>query len=190
MGGKELKDYIKVYDGVLDGKKCRQIIRTFDLDLENQERIDRERRPTFTELNFTKQYLDKNPRWTGVQKLVQDVFINYTNQYIQELDLGADFPPKYAFEQYRIKKYTKLVDEFKDHVDVADYNSARRFLVCFLYLNTVRSGGETDFPRLGHSVSPVEGRMLIFPSLWLYRHAGRPVKDKAKYILGSYLHYL
>ena len=31
MGGKELKDYIKVYDGVLDGKKCRQIIRTLSL---------------------------------------------------------------------------------------------------------------------------------------------------------------
>jgi len=190
MDRKQLTDYIKVYDGVIDSKICRQIVRTFDLDVENQERVDRERRPTFTELNFTKQYLDKNPRWMGVQKLVQDVFIDYVNQYIQELDLGPDFPPKYAFEQYRIKKYTKKVDEFKDHVDVADYNSARRFLVCFLYLNSVRSGGETDFPTLDYKVNPLEGRLLIFPSLWLYRHAGRPVKDKSKYILGSYLHYL
>ena len=190
MAVNQLKDYIKCYDGAVDGKVCRQIIRTFDLDIENQERVDREKRPTFTELNITKQYLDENPRWTGTQKIVQDVFINYVNQYIQELNLGPDFPPKYAFEQYRIKKYNKHIDEFKDHVDVQDYNSARRFLVCFLYLNTIRSGGETNFPKIGYSVNPVEGRILIFPSLWLYRHAGNPVKDKAKYILGSYLHYL
>ena len=34
---------------------------------------------------------------------------------------------------------------FKDHVDVGDHNSARRFLVCFLYLNDVQEGGQQIF---------------------------------------------
>ena len=81
-------------------------------------------------------------------------------------------------------------DQFKDHVDVGDYNSARRFLVMFLYLNTVEVGGQTTFPRLGESVSPQTGRVLMFPANWQYRHAGLPPESDKKYIVGTYLHYL
>ena len=78
----------------------------------------------------------------------------------------------------------------KDHVDVGDHNSARRFLVMFLYLNTVEVGGQTMFPRLGESISPQTGRVLMFPANWQYRHAGLPPESDNKYIVGTYLHYL
>ena len=81
-------------------------------------------------------------------------------------------------------------DAFADHVDVGDYNSARRFLVCFLYLNDVEEGGTTDFPKIHHAITPKCARILVFPPNWMYRHAGRPVTKGTKYILGSYLHYL
>ena len=81
-------------------------------------------------------------------------------------------------------------DQFKDHVDVGDYNSARRFLVCFLYINTVGVGGETNFPKLDYAISPVRGRILLFPATWQWRHAGLPPVSGPKYILGSYLHYV
>ena len=43
---------------------------------------------------------------------------------------------KYGFEAIRMKKYMpNNIDEFKEHVDVGDYASARRFLVFFLYLD-------------------------------------------------------
>lgn len=186
----KLEDYIKVYDGAVDSPFCKNIIRTFDSDLSNQTIIDREKRPSFTELNISKPYLEGDLKWNDIQRHIQNVFIDYTELYMKELELGKDFPPKYTFEQYRIKKYNIKHDEFRDHVDVQDYNSARRFLVCFLYLNDIRSGGETEFPKLGVSIKPKCGRILIFPSNWMYRHAGRPVTEKPKYILGSYLHYL
>ena len=83
-----------------------------------------------------------------------------------------------------------LTDEFADHVDVGDHNSARRFLVCFLYLNDVEVGGTTEFPKLSHTITPKRARILVFPPTWMYRHAGRPVVKGKKYILGTYLHYL
>ena len=59
-----------------------------------------------------------------------------------------DFPAKYVFEEFRIKRYDNNGhDQFKDHVDVGDYNSARRFLVCFYISNDVEVGGETNFPK-------------------------------------------
>ena len=186
----ELKDYIKVYDGVVEEQFCKSIIRTFDLDIENQEYLDEDRRPAFTQLNITQQFLAKNPKWMEIQPKLQKIFIDYVDLYMKELDLGPDFPLRYTFEQYRIKMYNPKYDEFRDHVDVGDYNSARRFLVCFLYLNTVTNGGETDFPKLSHSITPKCGRLLMFPSTWMYRHAGRKVPSGKKYIVGSYLHYL
>ena len=81
-------------------------------------------------------------------------------------------------------------DQFKDHVDVADHATARRFVVIFLYLNDVTVGGETRFPVLDYTVTPKCGRILMFPATWQYRHAGLPPLSSKKYIVGSYLHYL
>ena len=188
----KLTDYIKVYDGAVPRDKCTKIMRAFDKDFEHQEYIDQEKRPSFTQLNVTQRYRDKDTDWDPIQFELQQVFVDYASLYIQQLGVAVDFPDKYAFEEYRIKKYNANIDEFKDHVDVGDYNSARRFLVMFLYLNDVpqNGGGTTDFPRLDLQVRPVAGRMLIFPPTWQYRHAGRPILSGSKYILGTYLHYL
>ena len=114
-----------------------------------------------------------------------------THLILKSIPLGPDFPAKYAFEEFRIKRYREDSDDaFIDHVDVGDHNSARRFLVCFLYLNDVEEGGTTDFPKIHHEITPKCARILVFPPNWMYRHAGRPVTKGTKYILGSYLHYL
>jgi len=188
----KLTDYIKVYDDVTDQSFCNDIIKTFESERNNQNDVDREQRPKFTELNISQQYYDRNTKWMAPQKEVQKLFIEYVNRYMDELDLrDMDFPTQYTFEEFRIKRYlAEKNDEFKDHVDVLDHSSARRFLVCFLYLNDVDEGGTTEFSKLGHAVTPKCGRILLFPPTWMYRHAGRPVIKGKKYILGSYLHYL
>jgi len=187
----KLTDYIKVYDDVCSEALCRQIIDSFESQQEHHTFINRFQRPTFTEMNISQQYANKNHIWTGIQKQTQSLFVEYVSKYMDELDLGPDFPAKYVFEEFRVKKYrANTDDQFSDHTDVGDYNSARRFLVCFLYLNDVEEGGTTDFPKISHSVTPKCARMLIFPPNWMYRHAGRPVVNGKKYILGTYLHYL
>lgn len=185
-----LKDYIQCYDGVISESFCKNVIETFNTDVENHERIDRERRPSFTELNISQQYKKNNPNWIDIQVNIQKIFVEYVSLYMKDLDLGPDFPATYAFEEFRLKRYSPKVDEFLDHVDVGDHSSARRFLVCFLYLNDVLIGGQTEFPKLDYSIQPKCGRLLIFPPLWMYRHAGRPIETGNKYIVGSYLHYL
>ena len=187
--GTELKDFIRQYDNVVDEGFCNQIIQTFDSS--DFEYFDREQRPSFNELNISKKYLEKDSKWMSIQEKVQNHFIDAIELYMSELDLGPDFPSKYAFEEFRVKMYNaNEYDQFKDHVDVGNYNSARRFLVCFLYLNTVKVGGETRFPKIEHSVSPKCGRILLFPATWQWRHAGLPPLTSKKYIVGTYLHYV
>jgi hypothetical protein len=187
----KLTDYIKVYDDICDEQLCNEIVGAFESQEDNHVYINRSKRPTFTEMNISQQYSKKDSTWMVIQKQVQTCFIDAVSRYMNELDLGPDFPSKYAFEEFRVKKYRQdSDDEFADHVDVGDYNSARRFLVGFLYLNDVEEGGTTDFPKISYSVTPKCGRMLLFPPNWMYRHAGRPVTKGSKYILGTYLHYL
>lgn len=188
----KLVDYIRTYDDVADPELCSNIIKTFEYEEHNQSPVDREGRPTFTEMNISKQYLNRNTRWVDAQRGGQQIILDCVNKYIDELDLRSmDFPAKYVLEEFRVKRYLANSDDvFLDHVDVGDHSSARRFLVCFLYLNDVEEGGTTDFPKLDYSITPKCGRVLIFPPTWQYRHAGRPVTKGKKYILGTYLHYL
>ena len=186
-----LIDYIKVYDDICDKETCNQIVELFESQEEHHSYIDRLKRPTFTEMNISQRYAARDAAWVGFQKQVQSMFVEAVSKYMDELDIGPDFPAKYAFEEFRIKRYRQRSDdEFADHVDVGDYNSARRFLVCFLYLNDVEDGGTTDFPKINHTITPKCASILMFPPNWMYRHAGRPVIKGTKYILGSYLHYM
>ena len=79
-------------------------------------------------------------------------------------------------------------DHFPPHVDVTNAEESRRFLTAILYLNDP-GGGETVFPGLDLQVMPAPGRMVIFPPLWLFPHAGLPPRDRPKYILHRYLWY-
>ena len=185
----ELKHYIKVYDDMFSKSFCNSVIEAYN----NSEKtvVDREQRPSFTEVNISQRYLAKDPLWMGIQKEIQTVFVDCIQLYMNSLQVEVDFPAKYSFEEYRVKYYNNNGhDQFRDHVDVGDYNSARRFLVMFLYLNNVQVGGETAFPRLETSISPEAGRVLMFPATWQYRHSGNPPETDKKYIVGTYLHYL
>ena len=189
MVGENLLDYVRTYTGLVDESFCEAVINTFHES--NSEYIDREQRPSFTELNISQRFLDKDIAWYSIQNTLNDVFVDAVEKYMNDLDLGPDFPARYAFEEHRLKMYqNNNHDQFKSHVDVGDYRSARRFLVCFLYLNDVREGGETNFPKLDHSVAPECGKILVFPATWQWRHAGLPPVSENKYIVGTYLHYV
>jgi hypothetical protein len=101
------------------------------------------------------------------------------------------FPNQCHNEEVRMKKYFKgTEDDFKYHADVGDYASARRFLVCFFYLNSVEEGGETVFPDYNTSIEPQRGRLAIFPPFWTHPHQAQPAISDDKYIVGTYLHYM
>jgi len=185
----KLLDYVKVYDKLVPDDFCQSILETFGES--DHQYIDREQRPSFTQLNLTQRLKAQDPLWVDKHKELENRFVDAVELYMDELGLGPDFPNKYCFEEFRLKWYkTNNYDQFKEHVDIYDHNSARRFLVVFLYLNDVTEGGETKFMKLNWTVQPKRGSILIFPPTWMYRHAGLPPVSNDKYILGTYLHYL
>ena len=180
-----MKKYIQVYEDVLPEYQCNALIEKFEINKDQHVSTDLDGHRHFTEIN-----INQHKDW---ETFVNGLYGNlrpYVDRYKKDCDIkDKQWPDKFGFEQIRFKKYEPDTDEFKTHVDVTDYNSARRFLVFFMYLNN-NDKGETTFPDYDVSVKPETGKVLVFPPLWTYKHTGEKPTIKPKYIIGSYLHYV
>lgn len=184
---KNLLDYVKVYDNVLPKNICDKLIDSFEKNPNLHERYENNKSPQFTQLNVTSHQLKFG---ADLHQILVEKSVGCLIKYRNDLDITKEFPEEYSFEHFRMKKYSHIQeDEFREHVDVHDYLSAKRFLVFFFYLNDVEQGGETYFPKLDFNVEPKVGRCLVFPPLWMFPHCGMMASGKDKYIVGSYLHY-
>lgn len=77
---------------------------------------------------------------------------------------------------------------FSRHADNWNEDSSTRQISVITYLSDVAVGGETDFTDLGVRIQPRKGRTLLFPSSFLFMHAGQPPISEPKYIIVSWLH--
>lgn len=182
-----LNDLIQVHDNVLSKNDCESLINLFE-SVPEKESIDNNGTPKFTQYNLTQNISSHDKNITGIHnKLIRSVQ-HYRDKYYKYVHRNC-FPEKHAFEQFRIKAYeVDNNDRFDTHVDVTNYESSRRFLSFFWYLNDVETGGETVFDEL--TITPQKGRMVIFPPLWMFPHRGnKPISGK-KYLLSTYLHYV
>ena len=179
-----MNNHIQIYKNVIEPKYCDELIQKFERETWQQEKVDHAA-ADMTQVNFNES------NWHDDVNKLTDISLEYIMKYKKDCDLhDFQWPNEYAFEDFRMKRYLPNdKDEFKEHVDVGDYDSARRFLVFFLYLND-NEGGETSFSEYDIKVQPKAGRLLMFPPTWTYLHTGhKPIKTP-KYIIGSYLHYI
>jgi hypothetical protein len=186
----ELKNYVKIYDNALDPNVCRNII-----DLIKKAKIDRVENKGYPQcdmFNITSAAEDNvETDWIKVQNSLIAVIKKYSEQYMKEIGCSDYWPPENSLEQIRYLSYKfEQNDRFDTHVDIVNHDSSRRFLAIYFYLNDVESGGETYFSTTDISVSPKEGRCLIFPPTWMFPHSGKAPLSNNKNIIVTYLHYL
>ena len=190
-----MDNLIKVYDDVIDEVSCKLLIEKFEDSHEYYKTIHQE--DGDDRISFEQIILVDHEEWESVQKGMLEVFQDYIMHYKLDCKIGPKMWPKtYGYEAIRIKRYlANDYDRFDNHVDVRDYDTARRFLAFFIYLNDVDVGGETRFDMykpgtfIPYEVQPKRGRLLIFPPTWTYPHTGlKPISGK-KYLLHSYCHY-
>ena len=181
-----MENYIRRYDNVVPYGFCDEMIEKFESNPEQYEKHSQ------GEMSFTQIHLLAHDVWKTDIDYLHDVFKLYVKKYREDCDIGYDsnpWPTRYGFEGIRLKRYLPDGnDQFGNHVDVVDYNTARRFLVFFLYLDD-NDGGSTTFSKYGVNSECKKASLLMFPPLWPWSHAGEKPINKPKYILGSYLHY-
>ena len=186
-----MDNYIGVYDNVLTNRTCDNIINLFERNKE-QQKIQKEGSMSFTEISIT-----EHSAWDEYNKQISNALKLGVAKYANDCNIRPQqWPKTHGWESIRIKRYLPNdVDQFDNHVDVMDYDTARRFLAFFIYLNDVEIGGETRFDMhkpgtfIPYEVRPKRGRLLMFPPTWTYPHTGlKPISGK-KYLLHSYCHY-
>lgn len=177
----ELKDYIRAFDGVLTDDQCAELIARFEAAKQYDER--RTDLYSFDQINC-----NTTDGWMDAANLVAMSAHRVASKYFASLGLSI-VPSIQGFEQVRMKRYMPGRDEFREHIDVDDYESARRYLVCMIYLDD-NEGGHTTFDGLGVSIECKRGRMAVFPPLWMFPHAGTPPVKKPKFTICTLLHYL
>ena len=71
-----------------------------------------------------------------------------------------------------------------------EYPFSSRHLVFMTYLNTVKSGGETEFYYQKVKEKPVIGKTLIWPADWTHTHRGIPSLKEEKYIITGWFNFI
>ena len=175
---RRLTDFIRVYDDVLGNDTCERMTRLFDRSRPRHSNVEGVK-------SFDELVIDGVPEWAALQIHLEGLKDLALARYRR--DCPGEFPDSWDFESFRIKRYDPARgDEFRTHADGYNLVSAKRFLVCFWYLNDVEEGGETVFPRLGIRVRPQAGRLIMFPPFWMFDHAGLPPRSGPKYIISTY----
>ena len=178
-------NFIKTYNNVLTKEQCQHLIDKFEDSRQQWQKTELEGHRSFTEIN-----INLHEDWKEYVNILYTSLDRYIKKYADEHNITHNWPEQYGWEQIRFKKYeVNDKDEFKEHVDVMDYASAKRFLVFFLYLNDNKEGF-TTFTEYDTIIQPESGKLLMFPPLWTHKHTATKPKETPKYIIGSYLHYL
>ena len=191
-----MDNLIRVYDDVVDEESCERMIKMFEDSKDTQPvKLD----DGDNSISFTQLTMVEHKEWESVQAGMLEVFQDYIMRYNIDVSLKSkQWPETYGYEAIRMKRYLDNdYDRFDPHVDVLNYETARRFLAFFIYLNDVEEGGETEFVNLykpgtyvPFKVEAKRGRLLMFPPLWPWYHAGRKPISNNKYIIHSYCHYV
>ena len=180
----ELTDFIKVYDDVLSKEECSKCINIFERGLKS------EKKEYNTEhLKFTQYWISGHtPFVNSIKSKMRKCHSDYRSGLSERLYYPSIFPPKYVFEKFKIKKYVpELKQEFCRHTDSSTLRTSKRFLSSLIYLNDVEEGGQTVFNDV--TIESKEGRLILFPPLWMFPHAGKVPISNTKYILTTYLTY-
>ena len=198
----ELSHLCRVYENVLDDDYCDYLVKRFEEDTKYKDKVDSFRRK-FARLDIMDSNFGKSGAkgWEEDISKITKIYEGIVEKYKKDCKIDKyQFPEEWTWEGLRINKYEDNgTDEFFNHIDVNGYKAARRFLTVFCYLDDNVSG-ETDFPEFGWRGKMQEklafrspckkGSVLLFPPMWPWTHRGNKPKNKPKYILQTYLHYV
>lgn len=180
-----MSKYIRAYDGVIEPEFCKHLIDKFNANEEIWDSYDNDI------IKFNQINLPNHPNvFSEEVDFLMKTFRLMVDHYKKDCGiLEYQFPQKYGFEAIRMKQYAANYGEFKPHIDAANIENMHRFLVFFLYLDE-GMGGETELFDQEVKVERKPGRLLMFPPMWTYPHAGCMPIGTNKHIIGSYLHYI
>ena len=182
-----LTRFVKIYEDALTPAECKHLIDFFEESPDKQlgavwTRDGQEVKP---ELKLVEQI--HLPTGSIPDQIVSTScgkgLLEYTSNF-------QFYPPTGATDDgYAVKKYHTGEHYYHWHVDNSAYWTGLRLLAFIWYLNDVAEGGETQFEDINLSVKPRQGRLLIFPTSFLYPHRACIPTSGPKYVVNGFMSY-
>lgn len=177
-------NFIGIYDDVLLEKECEIIIDHFNKEPDKCLGSDNDAK----KVGATKSYNLNDPLHEYINKFtrkcVEKCFPKYKGNYPW---LATGGPWWTIDEWYNIQKFGEGEGYFTPHAEAESDNSFQRMLVWMVYLNNAKSG--TEFIYYNKIVTPVVGRMVIWPAGWTHTHKGVVPNEGDKYIMTGWAEY-
>ena len=143
-----------------------------------------------TDISFTPDWLNK-PIWGNLlNQLVPIINQNKSDYYLRFQTAFDKLDPIELGAVFNIQRYLPGEGFSSYHCERASLKHSNRVLVWMVYLNDVTDRGETEFFYQHHFESAEQGKLVIWPSDWMYLHRGIPSPTQTKYILTGWLNYL
>jgi prolyl 4-hydroxylase len=180
------KPHVIVFDNVLTGAECEQMIALSRARLEGSTTVDdltgkaephpdRTSEGTFFHLNETPFIASLDAR---IAALMQLPVAHGEGLQILRYGVGGEYKPHYDY-------FPPALPGSAVHIA----HGGQRIATLIIYLNSVADGGETIFPEINFNVVPVQGRAVYFSYFDrngnidpLTYHGGNPVKQGDKWI--------
>lgn len=183
-----MDNYIRVYDNTLDSETCQYYINL----IENSSKriggfMNKDSHPIVDtnvklseDLNFSLLF----PKETqDLLLLFSNIFEKYENDINTILNIQS-------CEHFIGRVYRKNKGHYKQHIDCYSSKTIARCLSMLLYLNDVKEGGELVFSNQGLDIKAKEGRIVVFPSYWMYKHGAEIPLDTDRYMIRTFMSLL
>ncbi len=178
--------FVFLVDNALDRTICRQMIRLFNQNPDQQMpgRIGQQQTLEPSIKRSTDLRISGRPQWETIDKSLQ-------RSLLEALNLLATLHPFFKVNRlhdvgYHMQK-TEIGEYYHWHIDSGPGDFTKRQLVAIWYLNDVSEGGETEFYFQKLTVQPKTGVLMLFPPFWTHLHRGKTLQAGTKYIATTWV---
>jgi hypothetical protein len=171
------------YRDALDGKRVISLLK----EAEDLNEISLYRPPYVEEarqneyFSFKHEYLNTSEKVKEAYLLIANALERCVTHYRNWIEIKESlYPETFVFVRYLPD------DKYDVHYD--GNTSSNRAVSAVIYLDDEYEGGHIDFPLQFHTLKPMSGTILLFPSNYAFEHIANPVVSGKKHIVLGFYH--
>ena len=194
----EFKDFIGIFYNVATKEECNKIIKHFnnvdDLNLTVSRKEFEKINSIFKDNKIYYMVNENDSLLTCVNQNILKGFINNLSKvyeiYKKKYDVMNNLGMHKLNSDVKIQKTIPGEGYHVWHCENATVDSSRKVLLCMMYLNDIKEGGETEFLYQSLRIPPKAGTIVICPAYFTHTHRGNPPLKGIKYMINGWIEFI
>jgi hypothetical protein len=183
--------FIYEKENLLSDDICKDIIESCEQYFEEQKLLNdnkEEKEPIRLDIAL---YSINNEFWSKIKDKITSKIINVMKEYYSKFDEDIyhlnKLHKELVIENITLNKYLPNKETI---TNICDFNICEekyyRILSYVFYLNDINNGGESIFEN-GIIIKPKQGKVVLYPSDWLFTRREEKIITDSKYIITGWI---